>query len=67
MLRRHFAKYFPGLPNFRDMKIRLLRAETSDEINEILNLIVSTYGNILSIIPFQIYDNGKQVFKILFR
>ncbi len=46
MLRRHFAKYFPGVPNFRNMRIRLLRAETSDEVNEILNLIVSTYGNI---------------------
>ena len=44
MLRRHFAKYFPGLPNFRDLKIKLLRAETGAEINEILNTIVEMYG-----------------------
>jgi len=44
MLRRHFAKYFPGLPNFRELKIKLLRAETSVEVNEILNTIVKIYG-----------------------
>ena len=33
MLRRHFAKYFPGLPNFRELKIELLRAETAVEVN----------------------------------
>ena len=43
MLRRHFAKYFPGLPNFRELKIKLLRAETADEVNEILNKIVDGY------------------------
>ncbi len=45
MLRRHFAKYFPGLPNFRELKIQLLRAETSSEIYDILNTIVEIYGN----------------------
>lgn len=44
MLRRHFAKYFPGLPNFRELKIKLLRAETAQEVNEILNQIVDIYG-----------------------
>ena len=44
MLRRHFAKYFPGLPDFRELKIKLLRAETGDEVNEILNRIVDDYG-----------------------
>jgi len=44
MLRRHFAKYFPGLPNFRELKIKLLRAETGSEVNEILNTIVEIYG-----------------------
>lgn len=46
MLRRHFAKYFPGLPNFRELKINLLRAETSEQVNEILELIVERYGDI---------------------
>lgn len=44
MLRRHFARYFPGLPNFRELKIKLLRAETAVEVNEILNAIVEIYG-----------------------
>jgi len=44
MMRRHFAKYFPGLPNFRELKIALLRAETNDEVNEILVRIVEQYG-----------------------
>ncbi len=44
MLRRHFAKYFPGVPNFREIKIRLLRADTSDEVHEILGEIVKKYG-----------------------
>ena len=46
MMRRHFAKYFPGLPNFRELKIRLLRAETNAEVTEILNEIVEKYGDV---------------------
>ena len=45
MLRRHFAKYFPGLPNFRQLRIDLLRAETGDDVSDILDNIVSVYGN----------------------
>ena len=45
MMRRHFAKYFPGLPNFRDLKIRLLRAEANNEVHEILDQIVEEYGD----------------------
>ncbi len=45
MMRRHFAKYFPGLPNFRDLKIELLRAETDEKVNEILDKIVDVYGD----------------------
>ncbi|GAB1450591.1 tRNA dihydrouridine synthase DusB [Draconibacterium sp.] len=45
MLRRHFAKYFPGLPNFRELKIKLLRAETADEVNEVLAQIIDDYGS----------------------
>ncbi len=44
MMRRHFAKYFPGLPNFRDLKIQLLRAETNDEVHSILEKIIGQYG-----------------------
>lgn len=44
MLRRHFAKYFPALPNFRDLKIQLLRAETAEEVESVLVKIVEIYG-----------------------
>ena len=44
MMRRHFAKYFTGLQNFREMKISLLRAETNLEVNEILDKITDIYG-----------------------
>jgi len=44
MMRRHFAKYFPGLWNFRDLKIKLLRAESGGAVNEILDEIVKIYG-----------------------
>ena len=46
LMRRHFAKYFPGLPGFRAIKTRLLRAETISKIHDILNEIVEEYGNL---------------------
>ncbi len=45
MMRRHFAKYFPGLWNFKELKIQLLRAETNITVNEILDKIVNKYGD----------------------
>lgn len=46
MMRRHFAKYFPGLPNFRELKIQLLRADTNDEVHMLLEKIVEQYGGV---------------------
>jgi tRNA-dihydrouridine synthase B len=46
MMRRHFAKYFPGLPNFRELRIRLLCAETNAEVTDILDEIVENYGDV---------------------
>jgi nifR3 family TIM-barrel protein len=43
-MRRQFAKYFPGLPNFRELKIQLLRAETNMEVNMVLDKIVANYA-----------------------
>lgn len=45
MMRRHFAKYFPGLPDFRNLRINLLRAETGVEVNQLLDQIVEQYGS----------------------
>ena len=46
MMRRHFAKYFPGLPNFRELRIKLLRSETNAEVNAILDEIAETYVDV---------------------
>ena len=46
LMRRHFAKYFPTLYNFREYRIRLLQAETLEDIQETLDLIEATYGSI---------------------
>jgi nifR3 family TIM-barrel protein len=44
MMRRHFAKYFPGLPDFREHRIRLLRAGSLEAVQESLDLINELYG-----------------------
>jgi nifR3 family TIM-barrel protein len=46
MLRRHFAKYFPSLPNFRELRIRLLQAETLEAVQEVLTAIEKQYGDL---------------------
>jgi tRNA-dihydrouridine synthase B len=46
MMRRHFAKYFPGLSDFRELKVRLLRAETIAEVTRILDEINEKYGGL---------------------
>ncbi len=46
MMRRHFAKYFPGLPDFRELKIKLLRAETNADVINILDKIEEKYGEL---------------------
>lgn len=42
-MRRHFAKYFPNLQNFRDIRIELLRSETYEDVNMILDRIAECY------------------------
>ena len=46
MMRRHFAKYFPGIPNFKNYRIRLLQEDDLDKLNEIMNEIVDIFGDI---------------------
>jgi nifR3 family TIM-barrel protein len=46
MMRRHFAKYFPTLPNFRELRIHLLQADTIETVNEALDLIEREYGHL---------------------
>lgn len=43
-MRRHFSQYFKGLPNFRDIRLRLLTSRDPGEINRILEEIRDKYG-----------------------
>ena len=45
-MRRHFARYFPSLPNFREIRIELLRSESYDDVLRILDAIAERYHNI---------------------
>lgn len=44
-MRRHFAKYFPALQNFREIRIELLRSESYEGVHKILDLIAEKYHN----------------------
>ncbi|HET6558777.1 MAG TPA: tRNA dihydrouridine synthase DusB [Prolixibacteraceae bacterium] len=46
MMRRHFARYFPSLPNFREHRIRLLQADTIEAVNESMLQIEKEYGHL---------------------
>ena len=46
MMRRHFARYFPSLQNFREHRIRLLRANTLEAVLEELSLIEKVYADV---------------------
>ncbi|HWS00888.1 MAG TPA: tRNA dihydrouridine synthase DusB [Prolixibacteraceae bacterium] len=42
-MRRHFARYFPSLPDFKELRIKLLRADGIEEVLQILDLISERY------------------------
>lgn len=44
-MRRHMAVSFKGLPDFRQLKIRMLREETIDGVKACLDEIAATYPN----------------------
>lgn len=43
-MRRHFLNYFKGLPDFRDIRMKLVTSLDPGEINGLLDLIRSTYS-----------------------
>lgn len=43
-LRRHLAVSFKGLPNFRNLKIEMLRADTVEHLMDVMNRIEQTYS-----------------------
>ena len=42
-MRRQFANYFKGLPNFKTTRLKLLTSEDTDEIINILDTIAINY------------------------
>jgi tRNA-dihydrouridine synthase len=44
-MRRHFARYFPNLKDFRDLRVELLRALEVEEVIRILDVIAAEYAN----------------------
>jgi tRNA-dihydrouridine synthase B len=42
-MRRHFSNYFKGLPDFRDIRMKLVTSLDTNEIEKILDLILLTY------------------------
>jgi tRNA-dihydrouridine synthase B len=42
-MRRHFSNYFKGLPDFRDIRMKLVTTLDTDEIERLLDLILATY------------------------
>ncbi len=48
-MRRHLAITFKGLHDFRELKIKMLRANTADEVHACLNEVTERYPNEVSI------------------
>lgn len=42
-MRRHFSNYFKGLPDFREIRMKLVTSLDPDEIEKLLDLILTTY------------------------
>ncbi len=45
MMRRHFARYFPGIYNFKASRIKLLQADTREEVEQTLDEILYSFGS----------------------
>ena len=44
-MRRHFARYFPNLADFKELRIKLLRANEIEEVLRILDQIAEEYAD----------------------
>jgi tRNA-dihydrouridine synthase len=42
-MRRHFSNYFKGLPNFREIRLKLVTSMDPEEIHTILDHIIDIY------------------------
>lgn len=50
-MRRHFALYFKGLPNFKETRMKLVTSLDIDEIFNILDYVKNTWGEIKYLEP----------------
>jgi tRNA-dihydrouridine synthase len=46
-MRRHYASYFKGYPDFKPFRNRLVQAETQGEVLEILSEVGEIYSKIM--------------------
>lgn len=44
-MRRHFARYFPNLKDFRDLRVQLLQAPEVEDVINILDVIAAKYAD----------------------
>jgi tRNA-dihydrouridine synthase B len=46
-MRRHYANYFKGLPNFKEIRSKLVTTDSLSEINELLDEVREKYADVL--------------------
>jgi len=46
-MRRHLTCYFKGLPNFKELRLRLVTSDCPDELNDILNVVAERYAGVV--------------------
>jgi len=47
-MRRHYSNYFKGIPNFKDYRMLLVKLESFDAINEVLEEIRNKFDEVLA-------------------
>lgn len=45
-MRRHYANYFKGLDHFKDFRMKLVTADSSNEVNDVLNEVLVRYSGL---------------------
>ena len=43
-MRRHYTNYLKGLPNIREYRLKLVTVKTVEEIDDVLNEVITTYS-----------------------
>ena len=44
-MRRHYANYFRGIPDFKPFRTRLVDVETADDVSSILDEVIEMYAH----------------------